>query len=81
MFGYKLIHKTQLEHYRKTQVVYSKTLECHRWFGSFKELDVIWDYILNRDRGYGSGIWEARAEYARRMKRTAYNEPLKEMEK
>lgn len=73
MFGYTLIKKAELEAYQKGYFVKLKVLECHRWFSGWKDLDVIWDYLLGK--GFG-GVDYTRMMYAKERKTDEYGKPL-----
>ena len=49
--------------FERLTVKYQKTLQCHRWFAGWKDLDIIWKYILD-DINFG-GIETARKDYAK----------------
>jgi len=42
---------------------YQKLIKCQRWFSGWKDLDIIWKYILD-DINFG-GIEKAREDYAK----------------
>lgn len=62
MFGYTLISKEELKELRKAYDVRTKVVQCHRWFSGWKDLDIIWDYILS-PMTFG-GVDNARDRYA-----------------
>lgn len=73
MFGWTLIREAELKEYRRCAAITQTVLQCHRWFSGWKDLDIIWDYVLgNRDIG---GIWETREEYAVARGTDAYGRP------
>lgn len=46
MFGYTIIRKAELHEYRKAYCTRQRVIDCHRWFAHFKDLDIIWEYLL-----------------------------------
>lgn len=62
MFGWTLIRKEDLKEFERRYFISARASECHRWFSGWKDLDVIWDYLLYQK---SFGIERARMEYAR----------------
>jgi hypothetical protein len=61
-FGLRIILESEYQHYKKSDLVFSNVIQCHRWFAGWHDLDIIWEYILGK-REFG-GICETRHDYA-----------------
>jgi hypothetical protein len=73
MFGYKLIHKDELDDLIKCRIKFNKVRQVHRCFAGWKDLDIIWDYIMPEN--YFGDIFSCRDKYAEARKTTVYGEP------
>lgn len=62
LFGWSIIRTKDLNKYERCYVNLLKVTDCHRWFAGWKDLDIIWKYILE-DINFG-GIERAREDYA-----------------
>ena len=62
IFGWSLVRTSELKELQRYSVKYQKVIQCRRWFSGWKDLDFIWDYIME-DTNYG-GIEQARRDYA-----------------
>jgi hypothetical protein len=74
MFGWTLIRKDDLKELERSRRVHMRAVECHLWFAGWKDLDIIWEYLLNPHRM----IDAARADYAKARGTTKYGEPLEQ---
>lgn len=63
LFGWSIIRTSELEILKKNSTRISRLTEVYRWFAGWKDLDIIWSYIIE-DNYYG-GIDSARKRYAR----------------
>lgn len=63
MFGYKLVRKDFYESLIKALYIRARVIEGHRWFSGWKDLDIIWEYVLGKR--VSGGISEARQDYAK----------------
>jgi len=70
MFGYTIICNKELAALKRTQTKTQKFWLVHRWFAGWKDLDIIWDYLI-KDTNYG-GIEQARKNYASARKTDVY---------
>lgn len=76
MFGWTLICREEKEYLELCAVKYQKVVSCHRWFAGWKDLDIIWDYIM-QDTNFG-GIDRAREDYAIARETDRYGKPGKD---
>lgn len=70
LFGFVIISKEEYKRLQKSDIAFSTMIQCHRWFAGWKDLDIIWNYILGY-RIYG-GISETREDYANARKTDVY---------
>jgi hypothetical protein len=75
LFGWTLIRKSELAEYKSSHAVRGAVIRCHRWFSGWKDLDVIWSYLLSET--YFGGIEYARKQYADARGTNEYGTPLK----
>lgn len=57
LLNYRIIHKDKLRYLEKCEIKVSKLHEVYRWFSGWKDLNIIWDYIISES--YVGGISEA----------------------
>lgn len=74
MFGLKIISKSNYENLVKSEIKFQKVIQCHRWFAGWRDLDIIWDYII-QDINYG-GIEKSRKDYANARKTDEYGNKI-----
>lgn len=72
-FGYVLIRKEEFDEYRRAYCVKDRVVQCRSWFSGWKDLDVIFDYLLKES--YFGGIDSARDEYAEKRGTNRYGGP------
>ena len=70
MFGWTLIRKKRLEKLEWYVIRISSLSECRRWFSGFKDLEIIWNYVMGK-REAGT-ISNARDDYAKARETDAY---------
>lgn len=70
LFGFVPVRVENFWRYRE---VYYRVMSAHRWMSGFRDLDIIWDHIL---QGEPSDIGEMRARYARARGTNLYGRPL-----
>ena len=75
MFGFTIISNKELAALNLNQIKMQKFLMVHRWFAGWKDLDIIWDYLIE-DTNYG-GIERARKDYAEARKTDEYGSEIK----
>jgi len=75
MFGFTIISKQRLAELERHQVKMQKFWQVHRWFSGWKDLDIIWDYLI-QDTNFG-GIERARKDYAAARKTDEYGSEIK----
>lgn len=68
LFGYVLVRESD---YHEKEQVWLRAKEAYRWFGSFQDLDVIWDLLFK-----GGRTDLAREKFARLRGTNVYNVPL-----
>lgn len=61
-FKLKIINKETYAYFEKASVTHQSVIQCHRWFSGWKDLDIIWDYILSET--YFGSISSCRDKYA-----------------
>ena len=76
MFGYTIIKKEDLEDFKKAWLVRNEVHQCYRWLSGFKDLDLIWDYLLGKWQW--GGISAMRDEYAKLRGTDRYGKPLED---
>lgn len=72
MFSWTLIRKDDLAIYKRAFQVQSRVLQCHRWFSGWKDLDLIWEYVLKGK----CQVETAREDYASARGTNRYGLPL-----
>jgi hypothetical protein len=73
LFGWTIIRVSEKEHFRKLQTKESKFWQVHRWFAGWRDLDIIWKYLI--DETNVGGIERARRCYAAARNTNEYGEP------
>lgn len=63
LFGLRVITESAYQDLQRSHVVHRTVINCHRWFSAWKDLDIIWDYILSET--YFGDIGSARGKYAK----------------
>jgi hypothetical protein len=74
MFGWTLIRKEEKAELEKHYFTRMRVIECHRWFSGWKDLDIIWDYLMTPT--YFGSIGSARYKYAVARGTNEYGAPL-----
>ena len=74
LFGFAIVSKKRLERLECLEVKVAKFYQVHRWFSGWKDLDIIWDYLI-QDTNFG-GIEMARKDYAEARRTDEYGKPL-----
>ena len=72
MFGWTLIKKKELAEWQRFYMTHQKAVQCHRWFSGWKDLDIIWDYLL--EFPYHCSIEDARNQYAKARNTNEYGD-------
>lgn len=62
MFDYALIKKNDLRRLQKSWELHNRFMNVYRWFGGWKDLDIIWEYI--KKENYEGDIESCRKKYA-----------------
>ena len=78
VFGLKIILKKDYDELVRCQTKFYKVVSCHRWFAGWRDLDIIWDYIM-QDTNFG-GIERARKDYAKARGTDEYGKVLDSVE-
>lgn len=73
MFGWTIIHKSELEVLKTCAMRNQKLNQVKFWFSGWRDLDVIWKYIFE-EINYG-GIERVRKDYAEARGTDEYGEP------
>lgn len=73
MFGWTIIHKSELEVLKTCAMRNQKLNQVERWFSGWRDLDIIWKYIFE-EINYG-GIERARKDYAEARGTDEYGKP------
>lgn len=76
LFGWTLVRNDELKELHKAYVCQQTTIRCRDWFSGWKDLDIIWDYILSET--YFGDISSARDKYAKARNTDAYGQELSE---
>lgn len=63
MFGYTFVKKERLERLEKYEAEHLKITQLYRYFAGWRDLDIIWEYLI-KDHYHG-GILHCRRKYAR----------------
>lgn len=74
MFGLSIVRTERLKDLERYEVKWMKLVQCHRWFAGWRDLDIIWDYIM-KDLNFG-GIERARKDYAVARKTDEYGNDI-----
>jgi len=72
MISFRIISTKRLKHLESLEVKVAKFWQVHRWFSGWKDLDIIWDYLI-KDTNYG-GIEKARNDYAAARQTNEYGQ-------
>lgn len=72
MMGLRIVTKKRLDYLEKLEVKVHKFWQVHRWFSGWKDLDIIWKYLID-DTNFG-GIERARKDYANARGTNEYGE-------
>ena len=70
MFGWKIIRDEEYQILKRSYFVSQKVINCHRWFSGWKDLDIIWEYLLSET--YFGSIDSCRSKYADARKTDVY---------
>lgn len=73
MFGWTLIRKEDLKVYERAYATHNKVVQVHRWFSGWKDLDIIWDYVLEFPHHHN--IEDARNKYSSARNTNEYGVP------
>jgi hypothetical protein len=65
IFGFRIITDEEYQELRKSYNVHARVGQCYRWLSGWKDLDIIWDYLLMKDDFYCGGIERCRTDYAK----------------
>jgi len=61
IFKWHIISEKDFYHYRRCHQVNNSVHLVYRWFSGWKDLDIIWNYILSKNQ---KTIEDTRREYA-----------------
>ena len=70
MFGWKIIRDEEYRILKRSYFVSQRVVNCQRWFSGWKDLDIIWEYILSEN--YFGNVGSCRDKYAKARKTDAY---------
>lgn len=70
MFGFTVVRTSRLKELERLEVKASKFWQVHRWFSGWRDLDIIWNYLIE-DTNFG-GIERARKDYAEARRTDEY---------
>ena len=70
MFGWKIIRDEEYQILKRSYFVSQKVINCRRWFSGWKDLDIIWEYLLSET--YFGSIDSCRDKYAKARKTDVY---------
>ena len=62
MFGYSIVRTEEIRELRRAYPIYQRVHQAYRWFSPWQDLDVIWDYLINKK--FFGGVEAARKQYA-----------------
>lgn len=74
MFGFKIISDEEYRDLQRLRIKEQKFWQVHRWFSGWRDLDIIWTYLVD-DVNFG-GIERARKDYAFVRKTNEYGTPI-----
>lgn len=63
MIPFRIVSVKRLKYLEQLEVKQIKFWQIHRWFAGWRDLDIIWDYLI-KDTNFG-GIERARQDYAK----------------
>lgn len=72
ILGFRIIRESTYRDLVRADNKFRKVLSCNRWFAGWRDLDIIWNYII-QDTNFG-GIEKARSDYARARGTNEYGE-------
>ena len=73
MFGLSIVRTEELNRLKKNDRRIQTLMHVHRWFAGWRDLDIIWDYILSGT--YFGGISSCRSKYAEARGTDEYGKP------
>lgn len=79
IFGFTIVSTKRLKQLELYEVKVQKFWQVHRWFAGWRDLDVIWRYLI-ADTNFG-GIERAREDYAKARGTDCYGKPAAPKEK
>lgn len=77
MFGWTLIRKSELKELRRSHQRVSTLVQVRDWFSGWKDLEIIWDYVLSEF--YPGTIDSCRSRYADARGTDQYGQPIPEL--
>lgn len=73
-FKWRIISEESFQYYTKCSTTFQRACLCHRWFSGWKDLDIVWDYLLFKNI---KTIERTREEYANARSTSVYGESKK----
>ena len=73
IFGFWITTEKTYKRYCELETKHQKFWQVHRWFSGWRDLDIIWDYLI-KDTNFG-GIERAREDYAEDRGTDEYGKP------
>ena len=73
IFKYHIISDSEFKELQAAYFVKQRVGQCYRWFSGWKDLDVIWQYLVESS---GPTIDSVREEYASLRRTNVYGELL-----
>lgn len=70
ILGWSLVRTEELKRLEKCGIRMQTLMNVHRWFAGWRDLDIIWDYILSET--YFGDIGSCRQKYAEARKTDEY---------
>ena len=71
MFGYKLVKTEELD---ELEFIERRIMTCMRWLSGFKDLNIVWEWILGRSEI--REISDMREAYAKARETSVYGKPV-----
>lgn len=73
IFGLRIISESEYQYLRQQSVHAQVLYRVRDWFSGWRDLDIIWEYILSKD--YYGDISSARLKYANTRGTNEYGKP------
>lgn len=76
LFGWSLIRTKDLRKHEANESIIQNLIVAHRWLTGWRDLDIIWDYVFNKQPHDGIGL--TRKVYAKARNTDEYGRKLDE---